>query len=86
MLNIQEIAGAPTFCGYPDSDHLFQVREGVARQIATIFERWQAKGEFPVKFVPDTHFDDQTPTIIQSLNLFTPELKALFALMATAST
>ena len=46
-----------------------------------MLEHWSKKGEFPIQFVPEKNFDDQTPIIVQSLNLFTPEIKAIFELI-----
>ncbi len=44
---------------------------------------WAEKGEFPVNFRLETHFEDQTPVIVGStLNIFSGEIKALFDLLS----
>eukprot|EP01022_Parablepharisma_sp_SALTPOND_P008381 TRINITY_DN135825_c0_g1_i1.p3 TRINITY_DN135825_c0_g1~~TRINITY_DN135825_c0_g1_i1.p3 ORF type:complete len:297 (-),score=32.02 TRINITY_DN135825_c0_g1_i1:5049-5864(-) len=73
-LNVAEIEGKQTFYGYPDNDFVYQ--------IATVLHLWAVKGKFPIHFVHETFFADQTPIILESLNIFTEEIKAVDELLS----
>lgn len=82
-VNFEEIEGALTFKGYPDGDFIHQVINATkyCYQICSIFNHWSKKKEFPIRFIEEKKFIDQTKVIIESLNIFTPEIKALISMI-----
>ena len=76
-MNIVAVDGDQYFCGYPDGDFIFQV--------ANVLEYWGKKGSFPICFVAETYFEDETPKILDSLKVYDKEIKRIIESTAEPS-